>query len=1020
MSEDRRDIEDIKNDAHDNEDFQKALKIAAATDAKHDLADSFLKFFKTSKYTSIGTPQEKEDTLKSSGWDVVKLMIQGYDDKKIPDVWEKNTYDPYIFEQKVLTNYTNYEYSVSSLKIKTDVTTPEKLYEFLAGESEEFIVIWDATTGPFTNILFDKKKGAGDSKTRQMTIIVNREAISDPSGKPNEESSLYKDKANEARVVQIKIANETKLEKTPVFYPYWDAEPRTSYRNDFFSNYNITLDPIEFNKRKSTKIIFADDKYKKESKIETTKEGKLTNSKLGMASVLNTLYEKFMKGSNFIDSLKEKDYHISLQQKRSGDTLMCLSYFDEARKYIIHGSKSEVHDSWTLKKKRSDNIPIFVLTHDTFNTLPIGLANGVNIIYTGASTSGGSEQHVYKFERDKKDIDYTQTFFDNYIKKEGGREEILALFKEQSEIYEKNISDLAYIINEYFIRANTLLPEADEYIENNKDKRIVVDTYIKDKLTAPEKGLNLLLQLITEALYKYALYKKYVDIPRKFSELQGIINTLKDRSYTGDTIVSTETIRSLYYSQKEKKYQPFFTESIDKVFETYKKEKRPIKEILYNDTTDFGKEFQKNNNVKEGIRGFDYFKIRSSWDVLYYKRTKYVFGIAPELISLLSPRDRAYLIDFTDLLRTIEDKKYIKADIKKNFSNVWEYIHKEDLSLYEGTDRYEFMSSIHKSILNEVDPDIDPDVNPKAVSTNNADAKNNEESTVNAVNTNSVVLPYHKILVNECSSEAAAIIIEKLNDILNEIAPEIEVSNKPKSGGGVENIYKEKFNRYSFYRMLCINYLIMSNQYSSYQKQNMKEMDVYGANIPILGTILLDFIGKNISVESFMCFFLFGMYIGGHQDQPIRVIQQTLCPNSPFFYHFPEVLQEFTSLSTIPNHYETLQKSSDKFGQIFPILFTNSMPQIPDISTASFEKTDAAIRNLYRTLEKQQTELYENHKRSIQKSLVQSSKIHAPLRLVSGKQSIAISATAGGAKPKKTRRSTRKSNRRTRKHRRSK
>jgi hypothetical protein len=277
------------------------------------------------------------------------------------------------------------------------------------------------------------------------------------------------------------------------------------------------------------------------------------------------------------------------------------------------------------------------------------------------------------------------------------------------------------------------------------------------------------------------------------------------------------------------------------------------------------------------------------------------------------------------------------------------------------------------------------------------------------------------MMVNECVGPDVKNLINNMDKLIDRIVAKGNVRAPDVLEGGGLSPFSSMIDQYQFYRVLCINYMILSNRYTEEEKKRPDEMDIFGANIPFLGTILADFMERNLPFESFLTFFLLSMYLAGQGEKPIREIQQALCPKSPFFYHFPELVHEFVSLTFGPSEFEKLIRIAENYEVIVQLLQLK-LPELPVISTATFAKTDKAIDTLYVLSGTRRDQLIQKNTLTLQKSLVESSKIHAPLRLVSGKQSIVISATAGGAKPKpkKTRRSTRKSNRRTRKHRRSK
>ena len=339
--------ETIKNTIHNNEDFQKLLKVQAATDSKHDLGIDFTTIYNATK--NIGTPQELFPAkLEDQGWKVVNQIVQNIKINEI-DIGTE-TFIPLKYENKIKINHTNFEYELTTMNIEYDeskkMENASKLYDFITDENEICFIL-DATTGDFQKIFINamESKQFSSANKKQIYYIVNRETISDPAGKPNVKDPDFGKTKNDKRDIQIKIALDVSEDK--VIYSRW-KDPRTDFHSDFFSNFNVELTPVQYGTSKIVMLIFSGEDYSNTSIIETSAAGKLTNSVNAMKNVLQKMSNNIQKFTGKIIGKQRKDttqtdintindYFITLQKKRSGDALIALSFLDTERVYHSEG-----------------------------------------------------------------------------------------------------------------------------------------------------------------------------------------------------------------------------------------------------------------------------------------------------------------------------------------------------------------------------------------------------------------------------------------------------------------------------------------------------------------------------------------------------------------------------------------------------------------------------------------------------------------------------------------------------------
>lgn len=619
-----KDDEQIKNSIHMEPDYLQFLKIQAATDAKHDLGIAFTNIYKEKKHNGIpviGTPHDPFEATKGTGWDIVNLILET--EISIPDDTPppKDQFDiPRKDIPPIITKFSNFEYELTTMNIN-DATKPSTLFDFLKDNDDqtELCLIVDATTGSFQKIFAKMEKEEVKSGKRHVYYIVNRETISDPAGKPNEKDADFNEKRNKNREIELHIALDTTTEK--VCYPKW-IDPRMNYRSDFFSDFTLELTPVKYGVTKSVILTFSGTNYKDESTIETSASGKLANSKNAMIKLLKRVYDKIGTLYQIFDAKTDrkkiaigknedtdlKDYFVGLQKKRSGDTLIALSFFDTSRTY--NGNSQ----TFTFNEK-----PRFVLTHDTFNTLPVSLANGGDVIYTGADT-------VYKFKRVKERTDFTKAFFDTYMKKKESRDEMTSALKSQTSRYLEKLSAIKKEIKD-------ALDNLENYLKRDeaRQERFKSTTFVISELEELKNRISASLQLFFKLALFRSIYMMPVSILKFLSEVDELS---KIQEYDTSLKNRVDRIKEIYYSQRPKdtEYSTGFPQ-FDKSY---------INNIVYKEIKTFETILSGNSFVNFGK-----------------KANKFTFGASPIIHNYLFMTDGTQR--FTDILQTIADSPYISG-----------------------------------------------------------------------------------------------------------------------------------------------------------------------------------------------------------------------------------------------------------------------------------------------------------------------------------------------------------------------
>lgn len=206
--------------------------------------------------------------------------------------------------------------------------------------------------------LFELAQSGANVADSALYIINNRETIADPAGK-----TIIKPTVAETppgiKLVQLHDSEKKSINYTP-YDPNID-----DVTNDFFSNLNIELGPLESSK-KNIKMVITDPIRKKQKVI-------LNPKKEGSKSAG---FEKLISIIKGRDNFNEE---VQLIQKRSGDWLQALSCLQNGRSYT---------------PETPANAPYILVTHDTI-LLAYALYIGVNVLFMKARSEKVEQSMVF-------------------------------------------------------------------------------------------------------------------------------------------------------------------------------------------------------------------------------------------------------------------------------------------------------------------------------------------------------------------------------------------------------------------------------------------------------------------------------------------------------------------------------------------------------------------------------------------------------------------------------------------------
>jgi len=375
-----------------SKDSIKLLTKAAASDAKHDFAESFMNVF--DNFKKIGTTQDPDEVKDEHG--TLHLFLS----KEAQDKIHPDKFNPAIFpesgesETKGLTLNPSFgdihTYTLHTRNINTPEFTGESLMGFLTTTFTSGKTVYVQQDAASIGI----KDKLGESNPVSAVPFIfyfmnSREGQNDAAGKTGEDDSLIRE--TQGKQVKVSIQNEEDATKQ-IHYPSLDeisTGRKLDYTNNFNSIFNIEISPIIVEESTGNKKVIKTKRVimyfrDKENKlVGSTNKGKAENAKGNLKDVLQTFYKLFTNIASKLSADKHS-YWQSLQQKRGGDWLQALSTYDKARFGLTEDQN------------------IILMTHDLI-ALAYALANGVSVLFTYSyrRPGGDAEPWILLFQNEK-------------------------------------------------------------------------------------------------------------------------------------------------------------------------------------------------------------------------------------------------------------------------------------------------------------------------------------------------------------------------------------------------------------------------------------------------------------------------------------------------------------------------------------------------------------------------------------------------------------------------------------------
>ena len=933
------DDETIKNNIHNIPEFIQNLKVQAASDSRHDLGTDFTQIYNKDGITRIGTPHNEFEATKGVGWDIVDTVIETpinipKDTVPLPSVFDTIRDDI----PPIIINFSKFEYKLTTININ-DKTKALTLFNFINGpeDTDEVCLIMDATMGPFQKILEKVEANDVEGSKKTVYLVVNREAVSDPAGKPNEKDAAFNDKNNKKRNVEVRIALDATDQK--VTYPKW-IDPRENYQSDFFSDFNLELTPVKYGVSKSVMLTFSGKDYTDQSTIETSAAGKLANSKNTMMKLLKRIgtfiaplkaiitgKDKKRQGGTEQNHKDLQDYFVALQKKRSGDTLIALSFFDTSR---IYNSNKE---NFTFKEKRR-----FVLTHDTFNTLPICLTNGADVIYTGETT-------VYKFERTKEKTDFIKAFFDTHIKTPANRSVMIKLLEEQLTQY---IETRDKILTEIQEALNTF--EEDLKVEGKGQGLKSKGYFGTVQIEKIKKSISKCLQSFFKLCLFRSLYMPTVSTNKLITD----INQLKSKKYEKmdkDDIKKIETIKEQYYVKRSKDQE--YANNFQHFNTSYKNN------LVYKEIETFNTVLQGNGMINFGA-----------------KENKFTFGASSVIHHYLQPTDGTdRFIEILDMcyknpnISRLEKNKAPMKEVLSFFISFTPLLAEEesvvDKQEDEGKEDEEGEEQKEKedgfSFCEDDKAKVEKQTS-SVLTSRLLDAAHGEIGTVTDTNKGhgdqsvaspSCVVPYHEGIRSRIESFATSL----MSTIKSQLQRENYVEGKAVGGALFSGLSQEKalLELQSF---LLLNYMVEMSVYFKGEYDD-PSIDIYGQNIPMAGKLFLHAMKHSLDPRSIVFFFMKMSYYANDKASFEKDYTNTLKGNTSLYF-LPCIFENIIYNAFGPDFLEEFQQFSLTY---FPkILRTPKLkalvPTIPDMTNPKWESVEEEMKTKIRQVTKNINEVF--------------------------------------------------------------
>ena len=217
----------------------------------------------------------------------------------------------------------------------------------------------------------------GEESQFKIHYLMTPEVVNDPAGKPNvNNKALFGPKSTGVKLISYVELSD----RATAFTKFDENDPNTL--NNFFSNYDFTLSPIQpvlTNQRAEKFITTLNIKYDTNKRGElpltdTINDSKDENSIKQVLSYLKTLMEEVKVK---VDNATTFNFNTKIQQKRGGDWFQALCCTDARNRLITQVLPVPASEPTKLPS----TCPVYLVTHDRI-AVTYALLNGVNVIYS--------------------------------------------------------------------------------------------------------------------------------------------------------------------------------------------------------------------------------------------------------------------------------------------------------------------------------------------------------------------------------------------------------------------------------------------------------------------------------------------------------------------------------------------------------------------------------------------------------------------------------------------------------------
>ena len=362
------------------------------------------------------------------------------------DVKYINSGETYITTYNVF-RYDGENYRKSDFDFANDFTQKSNL--FLQTNNASIVV-------DFNQHGFMSKLKEGSPIGGTIHYLMTPEVVNDPAGKPSIFDKTVFNFDSGVKMISYVQTTPTTTEYTPF------NKNSTEFSNNFFSNYNFSLSPVQqkFEKGNISKLntsltVTFNDGSK--PYVNTITDSKKQNSINSLTGYVMGLINKLSK------PLDKFNFNSKLQQKRGGDwfqALSCLSVNNKSYSSLLPDKSRNVDFSG----------PVYLVTHDRI-ALGYALMNGVNVIYL----ANNKDTYVFKNRNDKivkaNSVPIEQSIHREFVKFiKQAQSAAFSDYKDFQDKYDVYNKTRTFILSKCQTEFNMSINDATTFLDDPKNK----------------------------------------------------------------------------------------------------------------------------------------------------------------------------------------------------------------------------------------------------------------------------------------------------------------------------------------------------------------------------------------------------------------------------------------------------------------------------------------------------------------------------------------------------------------------